>query len=107
MLLIGVALHVDKWRVAAIVFQNTASSTAIFSMQPASRVYTAIIVFPFRYISIFLVSGKREWEEKYRDTSPSTLHFYFIFSKQGALPCLILHKVNSWEREEIIPNHLQ
>ena len=80
MLLIGVALHVDKWRVAAIVFQNTASSTAIFSMQPAGRVYTAIIVFPFRYISIFLVSGKREGEEKHRDTSPN-LHYYFIFSK--------------------------
>ena len=49
-------------------------------MESCGRVYTAIIVFPFRFISIFLVSGKREGEEKHRDTSPSTLHYYFIFS---------------------------
>ena len=32
------------------------------------------------YISVFLVSDKREGEEKYREPPPS-LHFYFLFSK--------------------------
>ena len=36
---IGVAPHVHKWGVAAIVLHNTALSTAIFSLQPGSRAY--------------------------------------------------------------------
>ena len=32
----------------------------------------------FFYVSIFLVSGKREGEEKHREPPPS-LHYYFLF----------------------------
>ena len=34
------------------------------------------------YISVFLVSDKREGEEKYREPPPS-LHFYFLFFQVG------------------------
>ena len=44
------------------------------------------------YVSIFLVSVKREVEKEHRETPPS-LHYYFLFSKYGILPCLIQHRV--------------
>ena len=34
------------------------------------------------YVSIFLVSGKREGEEKHRETPPS-VHYYFLFFQVG------------------------
>ena len=52
----------------------------------ADRVYTSIIVHGAHcttnqdstfYVSVFIVSGKREGEEKHRETS-SSLHYYFF-----------------------------
>ena len=51
----------------------------------SSRVETGIIVHdaqPMFYVSIFLVSGKREGEEKHRESPPS-LHYYFLLFQVG------------------------
>ena len=39
------------------------------------------------YVSIFLVSGKSEGEEKHRETPPS-LHYYFLFFQVGCTTML-------------------
>ena len=44
------------------------------------------------YVSIFLVSGKREGEEKHRETL-LLCTIIFFFSKWGVLPCFISHRV--------------
>ena len=55
------------------VLQSTASSTAIFFLQPAEfkPVSKCLVHQPIRillfYVSIFLVSGKREGEENKRE----------------------------------------
>ena len=44
------------------------------------------------YVSIFLVSGKREGEEKHRKTTPF-LHYYFLFFQVGCTMHVIPHMV--------------
>ena len=66
------------------VLQNTASSTAIFSLQLAEyKLVTQCMVhsvskFYFLCFHFRFFSGKREGEEKHGETPPS-LHYYFIF----------------------------
>ena len=69
------------------VLQNMASSTASFpcSWQNINRYHSAWCTTyqdSIFYVSIFVVSGKREREEKHKDT-PSSLHYYFLFFQVG------------------------
>ena len=69
------------------VIQNTALSTASFpcSQQSLNRffsVWCTTYQDSTFYVFIFLVSGKREGEEKQRETPPS-LHYYFLIFQEG------------------------
>ena len=71
------------------VLQNTASSTAIFSLQPAEYKPVSWCT-PYQdstfYVSIFLVSGKI-WEEGREREPPPSLHYYYLLIQvEGVLP---------------------
>ena len=93
-------MYINYWGVAAVVPQNTASSTVIFSSQTAENKPVSLCMVhgapPIRVLhSMFPFSSFLAiWEgnEKHKEKPPS-LHYYFLFSKQGVLPCFIPHRV--------------